>query len=122
MGSVDMASSRGSAFQIASASSASNQGADSCPEVILAAVHVLRACQSRDGDLCGAGRTPRTTKRRTARSWKTPAACSNYSTPGTTGAIDIDDTSKAEPVIGVLAPQNAAGYLIWEWANPPPPQ
>jgi hypothetical protein len=35
------------------------------------------------------------------------------------GAIDIDNASKTDIVTGILAPHHAAGYLIWEWADPP---
>ncbi len=38
---------------------------------------------------------------------------------GRYGAIDIDDPSKTDLVIGILTPHHAAGYLIWEWADPP---
>lgn len=35
------------------------------------------------------------------------------------GAIDIDDPSKTDFVIAILTPHYAAGYLMWEWADPP---
>lgn len=35
------------------------------------------------------------------------------------GAIDIDDASKTETVTSILSSHHAAGYLIWECADPP---
>lgn len=40
---------------------------------------------------------------------------------GRHGAIDVDDQSKTDLVISILDPHHSAGYLSWEWADPPPP-
>jgi hypothetical protein len=35
------------------------------------------------------------------------------------GTVDIDDPSKAGSVVAILTPHFDAGYLTWEWADPP---